>query len=63
MTCPFNRDEGAQDRVPAHTSEPVQAAIDRRIEGAIHDYAQHPEEIGQRLREIDESATSSRLHP
>ena len=40
--------------VAAHTAERVQEAIDRRIEGAVHYYAQHPEEIGARLRQLDQ---------
>lgn len=41
-------------RVPANTAEHVNRRIRRMTEANIRHYAQHPEEIDDRLRELDE---------
>lgn len=42
------------DRVARHTAPDVQAGIERRIECSVAYYERHPDEIAQRLRELDE---------
>lgn len=45
--------ERSMDRVAAHTAPHVQNQIERRIECDVHHFARHPDEIEQRLRELD----------
>lgn len=41
------------ERVPAHTAEEINRRIRRRTETTIAYFADHPEEIGERLGELD----------
>jgi len=43
-----------RERVPAHTDEEVNRRIERQIERRVRYYAQHRDEIGGRLEELDE---------
>src|SRR5215204_2867751 len=43
-----------RERVPAHTDEEVNRRIERGIERRVRYYAQHPDEIGGRLEELEE---------
>jgi hypothetical protein len=42
-----------KERVPAHTAGHVNERIRRDIEASVKHYSARPEEIGQRLRELD----------
>jgi len=42
------------NRVPAHTAAKINRRIERQIETNINYYAEHPHEIDQRLRELDQ---------
>lgn len=44
---------GTEDRVPLHTAPAINRRIRREMERTIAYYAQHPEEIDLRLRELD----------
>lgn len=41
------------DRVPAHTADAINRRIHRQIETAVAYFADHPQEIGPRLQELD----------
>ena len=41
------------DRVPNHTAEHVNREIQQRIQRSIDHHRRHPEQIAQRLRELD----------
>jgi hypothetical protein len=41
------------DRVPRHTREEYNRCIERELEQRLYYYAHHPEEIGERLAELD----------
>ncbi len=45
--------ESTAGRVPAHTAEPVNRKIRRETEANIQYYRAHPDEIAERLGEID----------
>jgi len=42
------------ERVPAHTSEPVNRSIRDEIAGSVRWHSRHPERIDRRLHELDE---------
>jgi hypothetical protein len=50
----FQRMKPTDTRVAASTSDEVNREIGRRLEANIFYYARHPEEIEERLRELDE---------
>lgn len=43
----------SRHRVPAHTDDAVNRRIDRHMRYRLEYYAHHPQEIGERLRELD----------
>jgi hypothetical protein len=45
--------ESTAGRVPAHTAPPVNRKIRRMTDASIKYYGDHPEEIGERLSELD----------
>lgn len=44
----------SHSRVVEHTAPDIQAQIDRRTECNVQYYAQHPEQVEHRLRELDQ---------
>jgi hypothetical protein len=44
----------APERVPAHTSEPVNRRIQQAVSESVRWHARHPQQIDSRLRKLDE---------